>query len=81
MKLSYKLDVLLARKYLRHAVGWHLGRGFPLYVKAAFLHLLADLVLMDINVFKLSAKLVLILRDYAHSLLIVALDNRRLVEL
>jgi hypothetical protein len=35
----------------------------------------------DINVFKLSAKLVLLLYNYAYSLLVVTLNNRRVVEL
>jgi hypothetical protein len=50
------------------------------YVKAVLLDLLADPVLVDIDVFELSNKLVLLLRDYAHSLLVVALNNRCLVE-
>jgi hypothetical protein len=52
-----------------------------MYVEAALLNLLANLVLVDINVFKLSAKLVLLLCNYAYSLLVVTLNNRRLVEL
>jgi hypothetical protein len=47
--------MLLAQKHLCHAVGWHLVRGSPLYVEAAFLDLLADPALVDINVLKLSA--------------------------
>jgi hypothetical protein len=73
--------VLLSRKYLRHAVSRHLVRGLPVYVEAILLDLLANLVLVDINVFELSAKLVLLLRDYAHSLLVVTPNDRRLVEL
>jgi hypothetical protein len=52
-----------------------------MYVEAALLNLLANLVLVDINVFKLSAKLVLLLYNYAYSLLVVTPNNRRLVEL
>jgi hypothetical protein len=77
----YKLDVLLTRKHLLYAVSWHLVRGLPVYVEAILLDLLADPVLVDINVFKLSAKLVQLLYDYAHSLLVVTPDNRRLVKL
>ena len=81
MKLLYKLDVLLARKHLRYTVGWHLIRGLLVYVEAILLDLLADLILIDVDVFKLSAKLVLFLCDYAYSLLIVTPNHRRLVEL
>jgi hypothetical protein len=52
-----------------------------MYVEAALLNLLANLVLVDINVFKLSAKLILLLCNYAYSLLVVILNNRRLVKL
>jgi hypothetical protein len=73
--------VLLLRKYLRYAVSRHLARRLLVYVEAALLNLLANLVLVDINVFKLSAKLVLLLRDYAYSLLVVTPNDRRLVKL
>jgi hypothetical protein len=52
-----------------------------MYVEAALLNLLANLVLVNIDVFKLSAKLVLLLRNYTYSLLVVILNNRRLVKL
>jgi hypothetical protein len=77
----YKLDVLLARKYLRHAVGWHLIRGSPLYVEATFFDLLADLALVDVNMFELSTEFVLLFYNYPNSLLIVTPNDRRLVEL
>jgi hypothetical protein len=73
--------VLLTRKDLCHAVSRHLICRPLVYVKAVLLDLLADPVLVDIDVFELSNKLVLLLRDYAHSLLVVALNNRCLVEL
>jgi hypothetical protein len=73
--------MLLSRKDLRHAVSRHLGCRPLVYVEAVLLNLLADPVLVDINVFKLSAKLVLLLCDYAHSLLVVTLKDRRLIEL
>jgi hypothetical protein len=73
--------VLLTRKHLRHAVGWHLVRGLPVYVEAAFLNLLADLVLVDVDLLKLSAQFVLLFCNYANSLLIVTLNNRRLIKL
>jgi hypothetical protein len=73
--------VLLLRKYLRYAVSRHLARRLLVYVEAALLNLLANLVLVDINVFKLSAKLVPLLYNYAYSLLVVILNNRRLVKL
>ena len=73
--------MLLLRKDLRHAISGHLVCGLPLYVKAILLDLLADPVLIDVDVFKLSAKLVLFLCDYAYSLLIVTPNHRRLVEL
>lgn len=50
-----------------------------MYIEAIPLNLRANLVLIDINVFKLSTKLVLLLCNYTYSLLIIALDNRRLV--
>jgi hypothetical protein len=73
--------VLLLRQDLRYAVSRHLVCRPLLYVEAVLLYLLADLVLVDINVFKLSAKLILFLRNYAYSLLVVTLNNRRLVKL
>jgi hypothetical protein len=73
--------VLLSRQDLRHAVSRYLVCRPLLYVEAVLLYLLADPVLVDINVFKLSAKLVLFLCDYAYSLLVVTPNNRRLVEL
>ena len=73
--------MFLSRKDLRHAISRHLVRGLPVYVEAVPFDLLADPVLMDIDVFKLSAKPVLLLRNYAHSLLIVTPDDRRLIEL
>jgi hypothetical protein len=73
--LLYKIDVLLLRKDLRHTIGGHLVRGPLLYVEAMLLDLLADPVLIDINVFKLSAKLVLLLCNYAYSLLVITLNN------
>jgi hypothetical protein len=51
------------------------------YVETILLNLLANLVLVDINVFKLSAKLILLLYNYTYSLLVVTLNNRRLVKL
>jgi hypothetical protein len=51
------------------------------YVEAILLNLLADLVLVDINVLKLSAKLIYLFCNYAYSLLVVTLDNSRLVKL
>jgi hypothetical protein len=53
----------------------------PLYVEAMFLDLLAAPALVNVDVFKFGAKLVLLLRDYAHCLLIVTPNDRRLVEL
>jgi hypothetical protein len=81
VELLYKFNVLLSRKDLRHAVSRHLVRRLPVYVEAILLDLLANPVLVDINVFELSAKLVLLLRDYAHCLLVVTPNDRRLVEL
>jgi hypothetical protein len=73
--------VLLLRKYLCYAISRHLARRLLVYVEAALLNLLANLVLVNINVFKLSAKLILLLCNYAYSLLVVTLNNRRLVKL
>jgi hypothetical protein len=73
--------VLLTRKDLRYAVSRHLVRRLLVYVEAILLNLLANPVLVDINVFKLSAKLVLLLCNYAYSLLVITLNNRCLVEL
>jgi hypothetical protein len=77
----HKFNVLLLRKDLCHAVSGHLVRRLLVYVEAILLDLLANPVLVDINVFKLSAKLVLLLCNYAYSLLVVTPNNRRLVEL
>ena len=71
----------MLRKDLCYAISRHLVRRLLLYVEAILLNLLAYLVLVDINVFKLSAKLVYLFCDYAYGLLVVTLDNRRLVEL
>jgi hypothetical protein len=79
--LLYKLNILLTRKYLCYAVGGHLVCRLLVYVEAILLNLLADLVLVDINVLKLSAKLIYFFCNYAYSLLVVTLDNRRLVRL
>jgi hypothetical protein len=73
--------VFLSRKDLRHAISGHLVRGLPVYVEAILLDLLADPVLVDVNVLKLSAKFVLLFCDYAHRLLVVAPNDRYLVEL
>jgi hypothetical protein len=73
--------VLLAWKPLRHAIGWHLVCRSPLYVEAVFFDLLADPALVDVDVLKLSAQLVLLFCDYPNSLLIVTPNDRRLVEL
>jgi hypothetical protein len=73
--------VLLTRKDLRYAVNRHLVRRLLVYVEAILLNLLANPVLVDIDVFELSAKLVLLLRNYTYSLLVITLNNRRLVKL
>jgi hypothetical protein len=77
----YKLNVLLTQKYLCYTVSGYLVCRLLVYVEAILLNLLADLVLVDIDVFKLSAKLVYLFCNYAYSLLVVTLDNRRLVKL
>jgi hypothetical protein len=46
-----------------------------------FLDLLADLALVDIDMFKFRTKFVLVFCNYPYSLLIVTLNNRRLVKL
>jgi hypothetical protein len=79
--LLYKFNVLLIDKDLYYAISRHLVRRLLVYVEAILLKLLANLVLVDINVFKLSAKLILLLYNYAYSLLVVTLNNRRLVKL
>jgi hypothetical protein len=73
--------VLLLRKNLRHAISRHLVRGSPLYVKAVCFDLLADPALVDVDVFKLRTEFVLLFCNYPYSLLIVTLNDRRLVEL
>jgi hypothetical protein len=73
--------VLLTRKHLCYAVSRYIVYRLLVYVDAILLNLLADLVLVDINVLKLSAKLVYLFCNYAYSLLVVTLDNRRLVKL
>jgi hypothetical protein len=52
-----------------------------LYIEAMFLDLLADLALVDVDVFKFRTEFVLVFCDYPHRLLIVTLNDRRLVEL
>jgi hypothetical protein len=73
--------MLLIRKDLYYTVSRHLVYRLLVYVEAILLNFLANLVLVDINVFKLSAKLILLLYNYAYSLLVVILNNRRLVKL
>jgi fumarate reductase subunit C len=73
--------MIITRKYLCYTVGWHLVCRLLLYVEAILLDLLADPVLVDINVLKLSAKLIHLFCNYAYRLLVVTLDNRRLVKL
>jgi hypothetical protein len=73
--------VLLLRQDLCYTISRHLVCRPLLYVEAVLLYLLADLVLVDINVFKLSTKLILFLCNYTYSLLVVILNNRRLVKL
>jgi hypothetical protein len=77
----YKLNILLTRNHLCYTVSGHLVCRLLVYVEAILLDLLANLVLVDINVLKLSAKLVYLFCNYAYSLLVVTLDNRRLVKL
>ena len=72
--------MLLSRKDFRYAVSRHLVRRLLVDVEAILLDLLADLVLVNVDVFKLSTKLVLLFRNYAYSLLVVTLNNRCLVE-
>jgi hypothetical protein len=76
----YKLNLLLTQKHLRNTISRHLVCRLLVYIEAILLNLLADLVLVDINVLKLSAKLVYLFCNYAYSLLVVTLDNRRLVK-
>jgi hypothetical protein len=52
-----------------------------LYVEATFFDLLADLALVDVNMFELSTEFVLLFYNYPNSLLIVTPNDRRLVEL
>jgi hypothetical protein len=79
--LLYKLNILLTRKHLYYTVGGYLVYRLLVYVEAILLNLLADLVLVDIDVLKLSTKLVYLFCNYAYSLLVITLDNRRLVKL
>jgi hypothetical protein len=73
--------VLLIEKDLCYAVSRYLVCRLLVYVEAILLNFLANLVLVDINVFKLSAKLILLLCNYTYSLLVITLNNRRLVKL
>ena len=81
VQLLYKLNILLAWKHLRYAVSQHLVYRSLLYVEAAFFHLLSDPALVDINVFKLRTKLILLFCNYSYYLLIITLNNRRLIKL
>ena len=49
-------------------------------MEATFLDLLADPALVYVDVFELRTKFVLLFCDYPHSLLIITLNNRRLIE-
>jgi hypothetical protein len=73
--------VLLTRKHLCYTVSRHLVCRLLVYVEAILLNLLANPVLVGIDVLKLSAKLIYLFCNYAYSLLVVTLDNRRLVKL
>jgi hypothetical protein len=73
--------MLLTEKDLYYTISRHLVCRLLVYVEAILLNLLANLVLVDINVFKLSTKLILLLCNYAYSLLVITLNNRRLVKL
>jgi hypothetical protein len=69
--------MLLTQKHLRYTVSRYLVCRLLVYVEAILLNFLTDLVLVDINVLKLSAKLVYLFCNYAYSLLVITLDNRR----
>jgi hypothetical protein len=73
--------VLLISKDLCYTISRYLVCRLLVYVEAILFNLLANLVLVDINVFKLSAKLILLLCNYTYSLLVITLNNRRLVKL
>jgi hypothetical protein len=73
--------MLLLKKDLCYTSSWHLVRRSLLYVKTVCFNLLADLALVDVDVFKLCTKFVLLFCNYPYSLLIVTLNNRRLVKL
>ena len=51
-----------------------------MYVKAVFFNLLADPALINVNVFELCTKFILLFYNYPYSLLVITLDNRRLIE-
>lgn len=73
--------MLLVRSYLYYTICRHLICRLPLYIEAVLLNLLADLILVNINILKLSSKLILLLYNNSNSLLVVILDNRRLIKL
>jgi hypothetical protein len=56
--------VLLSRKDVCHAVIRHLGHELSVYIDAIPFDFLVDPVLMDVDMFKLSAKPVMLLCDY-----------------
>jgi hypothetical protein len=74
----YEVDLLLERKHLRHAIGWHLICGSPLYAEAVFLDLLVDPALVDLDVLIFHTKFIQLFCDYPN---VVTPNDRRLVEL
>jgi hypothetical protein len=60
----YEFNVLLSRKDVCHAVSRHLGHELSVYIDAIPFDFLVDPVLMDVDMFKLSAKPVMLLCDY-----------------
>jgi hypothetical protein len=80
-KLADKLCELLLRQYLRESISRHTISRDPLNVDTRGGDLLSDPELVDVNVFDLCMKLVVLLRNNTDSLLIVTPDCRCKIEL
>jgi hypothetical protein len=61
-------------KQLGETIGGHFGGGNPFYGDGAGFNLLAEPVIVDIDVAKLGAKLRLLLGEKVNGLLVVAID-------
>ena len=71
----------MLRQYLYKSISRHTISRSLLNVNTGGLNLLAYLELIDINVFNLRIKLIILLYNNANSLLIITLDYRCIIKL